>query len=70
MDIDQRAEELHESWINGNLTFVVGEITSAASGSVLTRPDVILCVALTVKLAALMSERERSVLIRILKDKL
>jgi hypothetical protein len=65
MDLDQQADELYESWINGNLGHVVGVLTRGTS-----RPDVIMCVALAVKVSALMSERERSVLLRILKDKM
>jgi hypothetical protein len=65
MDLDQQADELYESWINGNLSSVVEVITRVSS-----KPDAVTSVALAVKLGALMNERERTVLVGILKNKL
>lgn len=64
-DIDRQANELHELWLNGNLSSVVSVLTRGES-----RQDVVTCVVLAVQVSALMSERDRTVLLRILKDKL
>lgn len=64
MDLDQRSEELYEQWVNGNLSDVVDELVHEPHAGPVTRA------ALAVKLSALMSERERSVLLRLLKDRM
>ena len=61
--LEERANELAESWINGNLTFVIDEITEAGHH----RAQVAL---LSVLVFSHFSAKDRMVFLRMLKDRL
>jgi hypothetical protein len=64
MNLDEMADELYATWLNGNLS-VVADTFMALGGLATSATNAILAL----KLGALMNERERMVLVRMLKDK-
>jgi len=65
--MEERAAELYESWVNGNLSFVVDEVLGGLADDPYRRSA--RAALLTTLITQQMTDRERAVFVRMLKDR-